>query len=137
MSTAAIRVVGLKELSRALRKMDTDLPKAMRTAWNTIGDRVIQTARADVPRRSGRAAASIKPRSTRTELRVTAGGNRAPYYPWLDFGGRVGRKRSVARPFYSDGRYLYPAYHKHQPEIPDLMSAAIQQIAAAAGIEVS
>lgn len=136
--TEAIKVDGLKEFGRDLKRLDSDLPKAVRVALNSAVEMVADTARPDVPSRSNRASRSIKPRSTRTLARITAGGNRAPYYPWLDFGGRVGRNRSVRRPFKKKGRYLYPAYFKHRDsgDLQEAMSGALIDVARKAGIEM-
>lgn len=131
-----IKVYGLAEFSRNLRKMDSELPKALRLAMNQAADVVVVAARRDVPRRSGAAARSLVARSTRTAVRVAAGGRRAPYYPWLDFGGRVGRGRSVRRPFIPDGRYIYPAYHANRDRVEQVMTAALLDVARQAGVEV-
>ena len=106
----AIRIDGLAEFSRSLRKLDAELPKALRIALNQGSDLVIGAARPHIPSRSGRARGSLKARSTRTAVRVSEGGPRASYVPWLDFGGKVGRRKSVRRPFLKEGRYLYAAY---------------------------
>jgi len=134
----AIKIDGLAQFSRNLKKLDSDLPKVLRVSLNGVADVVIADARPKVPHRSGRAAASIKARSTRTAVRVVAGGKKAPYYPWLDFGGRVGRKRSVKRPFLSDGRYLYESYFglRKSGKIDHALTEALLDAAAAAGIEV-
>lgn len=134
----AIKVQGLAEFSRNLKKLDADLPKALRIALNDAADVVVGQAKPQVPRRTGRAAASIRVASTRTESRVKAGGKKAPYYPWLDFGGRVGRKKAVRRAFYKDGRYLYDAYFKVRDsgQLQDILSAALVDVARQAGVEV-
>jgi hypothetical protein len=131
-----IRVTGLKEFSRDLKKIHADLPKALRVALNGTAGIVVDEARPRVPRLSGKAAASLKARSTRAAVRVTGGGNRCPWYPWLDFGGAVGRNRSVRRAFLSDGRYLYAAYHDRQPEFADVLEQALLDVVASAGIAV-
>jgi len=109
-SEVTIRIDGLAQFVRNLRKIDRQLPALVRLAGNEAAELVIGTARPNVPRRSGRAAASLRPQSTRTETRVIAGGRRAPHYPWLDFGGGVGRRKRTRRQFLKEGRYLYPAY---------------------------
>src|SRR5689334_15341087 len=81
-----IKITGLAEFNRALRRMSTDLPKALRQAQNEAAGIVVDWARPRVPVRSGRAARSVRASSTRTAARVTGGGARVPYYPWLDFG---------------------------------------------------
>lgn len=131
-----IEIRGLREFQTSLRKMDASLPRQLRIALNQSSDLVINKARPDIPRRTGAAAASLKARSSQREARVAAGGRRAPYYPWLDFGGRVGRKRSVERPFIKEGRYIYPSLRKNRPEIEAVLEKAITRLARDAGVEV-
>lgn len=135
----AIRVDGLKEFNKQLKQLDDDLPKALRVALNKSADLVVNAARPKVPKRSGRAAASIKARSTRTAVRVSFGGNRAPYMPWLDFGGRVGRKKRVKRAFLKEGRYVYPAYFQKRDsgEFQRVLQEALVEVAKQAGLEVT
>lgn len=133
-----IKVDGLAEFTHNLKKLDSDLPKMVRIALNEAADVIIDYARPRVPKRSGRAARSIRARSTQTVVRVSGGGNRAPYYPWLDFGGRVGRGRSVDRAFFKEGRYLYQGYYvaKRSGDFPDILSKALIAVARKAGLEV-
>ena len=131
-----IKIDGLAEFQRNLKKLDSDLPKALRVALNDAANVVVDYAKPRVPKRSGRAAASIKARSTRTAVRVTEGGSRAPYMPWLDFGGRVGRGRSVQRPFLKDGRFLYAGYFAKQAEFEEVLTKALLKVAKSAGVEV-
>jgi hypothetical protein len=131
-----IRIDGLAQFTRNLRRLDRDLPKAVRVALNDATGIVIDYARPRVPRRSGRAQRSIRAASTRTLARVSAGGARVPYYPWLDFGGRVGRKRSVDRPFYKEGRYLWKGLVVKRDELADRMERALTDVARSAGMDV-
>jgi hypothetical protein len=131
-----IKIDGLAEFSRNLKRLDSDLPKALRIALNEAADIIVGYARPRVPKRSGRAAASIKARSTRTQVRVSGGGTRVPYYPWLDFGGRVGRGRSVSRPFLKQGRYIFAAYEERGKEFAEVLQRALLDVAQQAGIEV-
>ena len=131
-----IKITGLAEFNRNLRKLDKDLPKALRLAHNEAAQLVVDYARPKVPRRTGRAAGTLKAKSTRTESRVQGGSSRAPYYPWLDFGGKVGRGKSVARPFIKQGRYIYPALGRHQAEFADLLAEKLVDVARQAGVEV-
>lgn len=132
----AIKVDGLAQFSRDLRTLDSDLPKALRVALNEAAQVVVDYAVPRIPKRSGRAARTIKARSTRTQVRVQGGSARAPYYPWLDFGGKVGRRNSVSRPFLKDGRYLYAGYFAKRDEFSDVLTRALVGVAAQAGIEV-
>jgi HK97 gp10 family phage protein len=132
-----IAVEGLRDLSRRLRAVDTSLPKALRLAANEAAEIVVLEARRDVPRKSGKAAKSIKAKSTRTSVRITSGGNRAPYMPWLDFGGRVGKNDTAKRPFIADGRYLWPAIYAKRQEVEETFRASLARIIADAGLEVT
>jgi hypothetical protein len=136
-SGSRIEIKGIKEFQASLRKMDADLPKQLRIALNQASQLVIDKARADVPTRSGAARASLKVRSSQREARVAAGGRKAPYYPWLDFGGKVGRGKSVHRPFFKEGRYIYPALRKNREEITQVMLTAVSDLARGAGLEVT
>lgn len=138
MTTEAIKIDGLREFSKNLRTLDNDLPKALRLAFNEAADIVVDDTKPKVPKRRGRAKASVKARSTRTAARVTAGGKKAPHYPWLDFGGAVGRRRSVTRQFRKRGRYLYIAYFKNRDsgEFGRALERGLLDVARQAGVEV-
>lgn len=134
----AIRVDGLAQFQRNLRRMDADLPKALRVALNQAADVVVSDAKPHVPKKTGKAAGSMKVASTRTAVRVKAGGRRAPYYPWLDFGGAVGKNKSIRRPFLKDGRYIYESYFKKTKsgEFQAVLTKALLDVAAEAGVVV-
>lgn len=132
-----IRVEGLAAIRRGLQQIGSDAPKALRVAANEAADIVVQAARRDVPRRSGKAAASIRAASTQTKTRVKSGGRRAPYMPWLDYGGKVGRNDTAARRFIADGRYVYPAYHANKDRFEEVLLKAIRKVAEDAGLEVT
>lgn len=132
-----IRIEGLSAFRRNLRAMDAALPRALRLAGNAAAQLVVDEARPTVPTRSGRAAASIKARSSQDKTRVQAGGSRAPYFPWLDYGGRTGPGGSVRRPFVPDGRYLYPAFRRVRPRMESVLLEALERIAEDAGIEIT
>ena len=131
-----IKIDGLAAFTRNLKKLDSDLPKALRMAFNSCADVVVNDARAGIPTKSGKAKASVKARSTATASRVIGGSRRVPYYPWLDFGGRVGKGRSVSRPFLKEGRYIYNAYFDNRARYAELVEAALLDVARQAGIEV-
>lgn len=131
-----IRIDGLAEFSRNLRKIDNDLPKALRIAMNEAAKVVVDYAQPQVPRRSGRAARSIRAKSTRTAVRISAGGARVPYYPWLDFGGKVGKAKSVKRPFYKEGRYIYVGLRVKREEFTTILERALLNVVRSAGVEV-
>jgi hypothetical protein len=132
-----IKITGLADFNRSLRRMSAELPKALRLAHNEGAQIVVDWVQPRVERRSGKAAKSVKAKSTRTESRVTGGNARtAPYYPWLDFGGDVGPDDSVHRKYYSDGRYLYPSLAANREGIENALERALLQVCREAGVEV-
>jgi hypothetical protein len=132
-----VKIDGLSQFIRNLKRLDADLPKMNRRAMNDAAEIVLAYARPRVASRTGRAASTLKAQSTQTAVRVAAGGNKAPYYPWLDFGGRVGRRKSVKRPFIGEGRYIYPALAAKRREFEEALSKALTDTAQAAGLEVT
>lgn len=136
MAVEPIKITGLAEFNRNLRKLDSDLPKVLRLAHNEAAQLIVDWAQPRVPRKSGRAAGTVKAKSTRTESRVQGGSKRAPYYPWLDFGGRVGPRHSVRRPFIHEGRYIYPALSANYGKFADLLAEKLIDVARQAGVEV-
>lgn len=133
-----VTLTGIKELNTALRKAGSDLPKGMRLALNEGTEKLAGYIRPEVPSRSGRARGSIKAGSTRTAARLRVGGSRAPYYPWLDFGGE-GRIRGhpAHRDFIREGRYVYPTLRRRKPELIDDLNEAIADVIRRAGLEVT
>lgn len=134
-----IRIIGLREFRDILKRVDAELPKGLRTAHNAAAQLVVDYARPRVPSRSGRARKSVKTRSTRLATRVSGGGPRAVYYPWLDFGGRVGPRKSVVRRFIKEGRYIYDGYYtlSASGRFQEVLTEAFVDLARAAGLEVT
>lgn len=132
----AIKIEGLDQFRANLKVMDRELPKALRLAFNAAADIVVADAKPRVPHKTGRAASTLKARSTQAYSRISAGGNKAPYYPWLDFGGRVGRARSVTRPFLKNGRYIYDAYFGNKTRFAEVLEQGLLDVAVQAGVEV-
>lgn len=128
-----VEITGLREFQAALKKMDRDLPRQLAKQFKSIAGKVAGQARGTVPHRSGDAAGSIKASGTQKGAFVTGGGARVPYYPWLDFGGAVGRRKSVKRDFLPGGRYIYPAAHDLSGETFDAAQDAIRDAAKGAG----
>lgn len=131
-----IAIGGLAQLSRGLRAIDAEAPKQLRIAFNDAADLLVTRTRPKIPSKTGAARASLKARSTRTSARIAVGGNKAPYYPWLDFGGAGKRAgRPAGRPFYSDGRYVYPTLKEIRPEIEAMLQAGISAVINNVGLE--
>lgn len=135
---AEIQVTGLRELQAALRQMDADLPKMMRTVNNEAAGLVVDYARPRMPSKSGAARGSLKVRSSQRESRIAMGGRKAPYAPWLDFGGQGRRAgRPPSRPFVAEGRYVYAALRARRTDVIEVMAAGMTALAVGAGLEVS
>jgi hypothetical protein len=124
-----IRVEGLREYSKALRDIDKSLGPELRKGLNEVANIVVDAARPLVPRRTGAAAESIKAGSTARGAAIKVGGNKAPYYQWLDFGGAVGRNKSVKRPFFQGGRYIYPTLARKRSEAVEKLEEVLGRLA--------
>lgn len=120
-----VQVQGLGQLRSALRKVQADLPKELNVEFGRIAEQVAARVRPLVPHRSGKAAASVQGKSGG---KIAFGGRQAEYYPWLDFGGRVGRGRSVIRPIVSGGRYVYPTIADSRDLIEGETEKAIERV---------
>jgi hypothetical protein len=127
----------MKEFVAAAKRADRSMGPAMRRLLNNAVGYIVTYAKPKIPHKTGRAARSVKARSTQTRGRVVEGGRTAPHTPWLDFGGRVGPSRSISRPFQKRGRYIYPGLDAHEADIKADISSAISQVAEDAGMVVS
>lgn len=128
MAGKAIQVRGLRELRAALRDVDKTLGPELRKGLNEVAEVVLDTARPLVPTRSGKARASLKAGSTEKAVQIKAGGTKAPYWGWLDFGGKVGRSKSVRRPFITEGRFIYPSLRKRRDDIEEKFYEVIDRV---------
>lgn len=135
--TDPIKIEGLARLNRSLRNISKDAPKKLRLVGNEAAELVVDDTKPEVPTRSGTAAKSVKAASTRTAAQVKAGGKRAAYYPWLDFGGRVGRNRSVHRQFIKGGRYIFPAYSDNRDQIAVKLEKGLTDLVRDSGLDPS
>lgn len=125
--SVSLKVSGLSRLAGAFKKLDTDVPTRLKQSFLAIATTVAGKASAKVPVRTRRAAGSIKPRSTARGASIAFGGNVAPYMPWLDFGGSVGRNRSIHRPFIKSGRFVYPTIKEEGTYIREEVDKALEE----------
>lgn len=132
-----IQVHGLPELQRALRQIDQALPRELAAALQGAAEIVRKHAEPMIPRISGDARASVRTRKSAKGAMLATGGSKAPYYPWLDFGGAVGRGRSVHRDFIPGGRYIYPALAEKGPEVEAKVDKILKEMAIRAGFETT
>jgi hypothetical protein len=134
---ASIEVDGADQLIRGLGKLGTDLPHAIDRAAEKGADAVVAYAVSRVPRLTGKAARSIRVRPEGSAVRIVGGGRAAPYYPWLDFGGNVGRKHAVHRSTVSGGRYILAGYRARKRDFADKLSSTVADAAQRAGLAVT
>jgi hypothetical protein len=140
MVVGPIKVEGLKELRKRLRKVADASPKGLRLAGNRAAQIVVDTAKPRVPLgpgQGGHAVSSIKVASTQSQVRVSAGGKKYPYYAFLDFGGKVGPRKRTTRPYLRRGRYIWAAFADKQPEIAKALNDELINVARDAGLDVS
>jgi hypothetical protein len=134
-----IRIERLRDLQAALRQASEGSQKKLRVVFNDAAATVAGGASRRVARGpSGKARASIRPKSEQRVARVVGGGNKAPYYPWLDFGGRIDRGgHPTSRPFVEGGRYLYPSWLANRKSILEALAESISDLARESGLEVT
>lgn len=136
-----IRVDGLRELQAALKAADGESQKQLRVVFNEAAEVIAAGTRRIVPSR--RAAASVKPRSQQREARVVAGGSKAPFYAFLEWGnkvrggrGRVGRGDSVPRSYPGkDGRYLFVTYNRRKLWVYKELERGLQRVITNSGLD--
>lgn len=131
--SAPIEIEHLSELQSAIKRAQDDLPKAMETFLEAAAKITADEAQGIVPRGpSGAARASLRA----VGPRVTGGGSSAPYFGWLEFGGRTGIKKSVERRFVPGGRYVWPKFDANRKKYIGLLDEQVADTVRAAGLEV-
>lgn len=113
----SVEIEGLKDIQKKLRDLDPALAKELKDVNLSVADMVADIARAKVPSDSGTARSTVKAKAQQRYAYIRAGGRKAPYYPWLDFGGKVGRERTTERDFIKQGRYIYPTVGQYHQKI--------------------
>lgn len=135
MKDLKVEVGGLSQLSRALKQVDKEAPKQLRIGLNEAAQLLIDRTKPKIPQNTGAARRSMVARSTRTSARVAVGGKKAPYFPWLDFGGQGRIKgRPAPRQFLREGRYVYPTLRQIRPEIEQKLQDSITAVISGAGL---
>lgn len=136
MQELKVEVGGLAQLSRALKAVDSEGPKQLRIGLNSVADLLVDRTRPKIPSLTGAARRSLVARSTRTSARVAFGGRKAPYTPWLDFGGKGKQPgRPAPRPFYREGRYVYPTLREIRPQIEKMLQESISAVVRSVGLQ--
>ena len=132
-----IKIEGLRELQKALKDADGESQKRLRIVFNEVAETIVQGARRRMPTKTGAAKSSVRATSGQREAKVSAGSKKAPYVPWLDYGGSVGRNKSVTRPFVKGGRYVYPTYHSNKDSIQKALVEQLTKLLREVGLDVS
>jgi hypothetical protein len=156
----AIRIDGLTQLQKKMKELPPQVRKDFNREMRAIAGEVVGEVRnamdasyaateAETGRKSrstGEAQASVKPSLQGGYVSIRAGGSSAPYYPWLDFGGdrrkrsswttsgRVGKQEEHQRPFYREGRWIYPTIARIRPRIYAKAMAAVEKAKGIAGL---
>lgn len=131
----AIEVEGLRELKAALRKVESKLPREVGQAGKKAADYLTPMIRAKVLVRSGAAQRSVRAVVSQGGGGIRAGGAKAPYWAWLNWGGSVGRNRSVYRPKVRPDRYVYATFADKRDEVLDRYLDAMRDLLRSAGLE--
>ncbi len=135
--SAGVSAEGLDQLVRQLAAAADQLGTAATVAAASAARLVADAARPRIPRRSGDAASSLIVQESPASAVLAAGGSRAPYYGFVDFGGRVGRRDATLRPYVRQGRYLYPGLESRDVEITQAAERAAADVLRSAGLEVT
>jgi hypothetical protein len=97
---------GLDGFIHNLEVSQDRLIEGMRDLMSELADETADDARTRA-RRGKLTGASMN--SIRAMGPVVRAGDDVPWYGFADFGGKVGKKRSVSRPYIKGGRWLFPA----------------------------
>ncbi len=125
----AIRIDGLRELSKSLRLVEDGLQKEITGVFKRAAEKVADEARRRVPVRSGRLRDSIRPYATQRAAGVRMGKARVPYAGPVEFGGYP-----KARPFVAEGRYIYPAFTSMIPQVRRQVEDELADLVRQAGL---
>lgn len=148
--TDSIKVAGLDELRRELRRLDTPgLVDELKTVNYDVAEQVVGWAQANAARwgpMDQRAAATLSAARAQKAARVRLGGARAPFAQGAEFGAGHNKPRPTARgtvrgwnQFRSwrgngadAGYWLYPAIRDHTDEIVERYGDGLERITAKA-----
>jgi hypothetical protein len=124
----SVRVEGLREFRKALKRVSPELDKELRGELKTVAVAITAEARARSPKRTGAYAASIRPYMSGAKVSV---GSRLPQAGVLHWGGTI-RPRGVPivfprRPVVAD------AAERQADKTLDRMGDAVERAARKAG----
>ena len=144
MALAGVKVEGLKELRRALNRLDPELTKGLRGEMLVLGKEIAADAQRRVPTgKTGRAKGSIRAGVSGNNAYVAGGKKAVPYYGWLDFGSRTPKAdgNRASGPWASSGagpkggRFIYKAIDENRPHIKRRAIEALRKAERAANLK--
>jgi hypothetical protein len=123
MGQEVVKVYGLKELNRALKRLDVELPKNLKGRLKVIADHVADLVRARVPHVSGKLASKVRGSATTRGAAVRVN---LDYAGPVEFGGYP-----KGREFVKKGRYIFPAAEAERSRIEEdlihVLNASIEE----------
>lgn len=131
MVAVKVKATGLKEAKAATAKLKTSAPLRLKIGSRKAADLIARTARGRMPTgpgRNGHIKPTVKVSSVGGAPGVVAGDKSHPYMAFLDFGGRVGPKRRVHRPYFKGGRYVWKAYSDKSKEVERIIDDELVEL---------
>ncbi len=125
----AIRIDGLRELSRALKNVEDGLQKEINGIFRQAADKVARIARGRIKSRTGKLAGSLQPFGTQRAAGVRMGRKNVPYAGPYEFGGYPD-----ARPFIAEGRAIYPTFKAMAGTIQEQVEDELADLIRSAGL---
>jgi hypothetical protein len=116
---SSIRIEGLNRTIRSLKKAGTDA-QDLKDLMHAIGEVIVRAAQADVPKKSGALAQSIRAGRGATKAVVRAGSAKVPYAGPINYGWAARNIRG--------GRFLNNAANSNQGTAVDMLDRGIQEI---------
>ena len=135
-----VEIRGLREFRAQLRRLGASTPETVRRSSRRAAGMVIDHAKPRIPigpARNGHVRDTLRAVASGGGVYVRAGDESHRYYGFIDFGGRVGIRRSVHREYIKGGRYIYPAYSAVFPRIEQVLDDELRDAVRGAGLEVT
>lgn len=123
--SVSVKLHGVKELNRAFKQVEGGLSRELRIEFKAVAEAIVSRTRPKVPRVTGAAQASVRPRATSTGASIVGGAGRAePYYRSLEF-------KNLGAP----GRFIYPTIAESTEVIGRGADEALETVIKRAGFE--
>lgn len=135
-SLVRVEIQGVRDLQKALRQISKEAVKELSEGLAEVTQVVLNEARPLVDRgKTGNAQASMKVKKNQRGAQLAVGGTKAPYFQWLEWGGRTGINKSVSRPFIPEGRSIYPTLRKKSPLLRKMTDELMKKLIEKHGLE--